>query len=108
MRGPLGRLLLYCGQNSFDRDRHCSCRLALDGPRIVDIELDNLAGSWGRSHQRYALRRVEAMPGALRIDSQHSGAEREKPGRPVVADDLQGRSAVKDVDQLVAGEMRFP
>ena len=44
LRGPLGRLLLYCGQNSFDRDRHCSCRLAFDGPRIADIELDNLAG----------------------------------------------------------------
>ena len=48
------------------------------------------------------------MPGALRIDSQHSGAERKRLGRPVVADDFQGRSAVEDVDQLVAGEMGFP
>src|SRR5205807_1545964 len=27
---------------------------------------------------------------------------------PVVAHDFQGRGAVQDVDQLVAGEMRFP
>ena len=48
------------------------------------------------------------MPRTLRVDSGHSGAERERLGRPVVADNIQGRSAVENVDQLVAGEMGFP
>ena len=67
--------------------------LDVDGPRIVDIELDILAGSWGRSHLRYALRRVKAVPRTLRIDSDHSCAEREKLG-PVLAHNFQGSSAV--------------
>ena len=48
------------------------------------------------------------MPRTLRVDSEHSGAERERLGRSVIADDFQGRGAVENVDQLVAGEMGFP
>src|SRR6516164_9713537 len=36
------------------------------------------------------------------------GAKRKRLGRPVIAHDFQGRGAVEDVDQLVAGEMAFP
>src|SRR5206468_5820998 len=42
-------------QNSFDGHGHCLCRLALDRPRVVDIELDNLAGRGRSGHQRHAL-----------------------------------------------------
>src|SRR3984893_6043044 len=83
------------------------CRLALDRPRVVDIEIDMLAGIGRREHYRHALRRVKAMPRTLRIDSDHSCAEREKLG-PVLAHDFQGPSAVQDVNQLVAGQMGFP
>src|SRR3984893_12754334 len=51
---------------------------------------------------------MTAVPCTLRNDNDHSGAKREGLGRPVVAHDFQGRSAVEDVNQLVAGEMAFP
>src|ERR1700730_10674441 len=51
---------------------------------------------------------MTAVPCTLRNDNDHSGAKRERLGRPVVAHDFQGRSAVEDMNQLVAGEMAFP
>src|SRR5438132_4855727 len=93
--------------SSFLSRSECSCRLALDRPRVVDIEIDNLAGRGRSGHQRPALRRVKAVPRTLRDDSDHSGAKPERLG-PVVAHDFQGRGAVQDVDQLVAGQMGFP
>jgi lactoylglutathione lyase len=47
---------------------------------------------------------VKAVPRTLRVDSDHSGAEHERLGRPVVAHDFQGGGAVEDVDQLAADE----
>src|ERR1700730_2165171 len=47
------------------------------------------------------------MPRTLRNDSDHSCAEPERLG-PVLAHEFQGRSAVQDVNQLVAGQMGFP
>src|SRR5437867_1242783 len=93
--------------SSFLSRSECSCRLALDRPRVVDIEIDNLSGRGRSGHQRHALRRVKAVPRTLRDDSDHSGAKPERLG-PVVAHDFQGRGAVQDVDQLVAGQMGFP
>src|ERR1700730_12756729 len=87
---------------------HASCGLTLYRPRVVNIELDMLAGIGRREHYRHALRRVKAVPRTLRIDSHHSCAEHERLGRPVVADNFQGRGAIEDVNQLVAGEMAFP
>ena len=55
-----------------------------------------------------ALRRNEAVPCTLRNDDDYSGAEIERLGWPVIAHDLQGRGAIEDVNQLVAGEMAFP
>src|SRR6516165_1990779 len=88
--------------------RHCSRGLTRHGPRVVDIELDNLAGKGCCGHQRHALRRLKAVPSTLRINRDHPGADSEGLGRSVVADDFQGRSAVEDVDQLVTREMGFP
>src|SRR5262249_30671397 len=87
-------------KNPFDHRGHCSGRLALYLPRVVDIELDYLAWRGRRRHQGHALRRVKAMPVALRNDSKHSRSERERSGA-VLAHDFQGRGAVEDVDQLV-------
>jgi len=86
----------------------CSCRLALDGPRVVDIEFYDIAGGGRRSHQRHALRGVEAVPGASRIDRDHSSAKRKRLGWPIVANELQDRRAIENVNQLVAGKMGFP
>src|SRR6266446_2154511 len=93
---------------TLDRHGRCSYRLALYRPRVVDIELDMLAGEGRRGDLRRALRRVKAVPHTLRNDSDHSGAKRKRLGRPVVAHDFQGRSAVEDVNKLVAAEMGFP
>src|SRR5215472_5270425 len=87
---------------------NCSSLLALDRPRVVDIELDDLAGSGCGGHQGDTLRRVKAVPRTLRVDSDHARAEHERPGRPVIASEFEGRSTVEDVNQLVTGEMRFP
>ena len=51
---------------------------------------------------------MAAVPCTLRNDNDHSGAKRERLGRPVVAHDFRHRGAVEDVNQLVAGEMAFP
>ena len=51
---------------------------------------------------------MKAVPCPLRDDRNRPGAKRETLGRPVVAHDFQGRAAVEDVNQLVAGEMAFP
>src|SRR5438128_1284639 len=80
--------------SSFLSRSESSCRLALDRPRVVNIELDMLAGIGRREHYRHAVRRVKAVPRTLRIDSDHSCAEREKLG-PVLAHDFQGSSAVR-------------
>lgn len=48
------------------------------------------------------------MPGALRIDRDHAGAERKRFRWSVVVHHFQGRAAFEDVDQLVAREMGFP
>ena len=48
------------------------------------------------------------MPRTLRVDGNHSGAEHERLGRPVVAHDFQGGGAVEDVDQLVARGVPIP
>src|SRR5207244_10278557 len=50
---------------------------------------------------------MKAVPRRLWNDGDHSSAERERL-RPVLAHDFQGRSAVENVNQLVAGEMGFP
>src|SRR6267378_4133310 len=84
-----------------------SYRLALRRPRVVDIELDNLAGQGCRGHQCHALRRLKAVPSTLRINRDHPGTESEGLG-PILAEDFQSRSTVEDVDQLVTGEMGFP
>src|SRR6516162_6810451 len=86
----------------------CLCRLALDCPRVIDIELDNLAGKGCGGHQGHAFRGVKAVPRTLRVDSDHARAEHERPGRPVIANNFQRRSAVEDVNQFVAREMAFP
>src|SRR5438105_13994012 len=65
-----------------------------------------LAGEGRRGHFRRA-RRVKAVPRTLRNDGDHSSTERERL-RPVLAGDFQCRSAVEDVNKLVAGEMGFP
>src|SRR5215467_8732674 len=72
------------------------------------IELDELAGRGCGGHQGDTLRRLKAVPRTLRVDSDRARVERERPGRPVIANDFQGRSAVENVDQLVAGQMAFP
>ena len=51
---------------------------------------------------------MAAVPCALWNDGDHSGAERKRLGRSVVADDFQGRRPVEDVNQLITGEMAFP
>src|SRR5713101_2181206 len=86
----------------------CSCRLALYRPRVVDIDLDILAGKGRHGHLRRALRRAKAVPCALRNDGDRASAKLEELRRPAVAHDFQGHSAVEDVNQLVAGEMAFP
>src|SRR5216684_1451984 len=86
----------------------CSCRLALYRPRVVDIDLDILAGKGRHGHLRRALRRAKAVPCALRNDGDRSSAKLEELRRPAVAHDFQGHSAVEDVNQLIAGEMAFP
>src|SRR5260370_946046 len=78
-------------------------RLALQGARVVDIEFDVLAGKRRHGHLRRALRRVKAMPCALRNDGDHSGAKLEGLGRPVIADNFQGLRTVENVNQLVVG-----
>src|SRR4029077_9797941 len=76
-------------------------------PRVVDIELDNLAGQGCCGHQCHALRRLKAVPSTLRINRDHPGAESEGSG-PILAEDFQSRSTVEAVDQLVTSEMGFP
>src|SRR5436309_929128 len=93
--------------SSFLSRSECSCRLALDRPRVVDIEIDNLSGRGRSGHQRHALRRVKAVPRTLRDDSDHSGAKHEGLRRPVVADNFKGLRTVENVNQLVL-RMCFP
>src|SRR5215469_604530 len=106
---PRATLLLSVEtRNSLDCPGRRSCRLARYGPRIVNIELDDLAGKGCGGHQGHAFRGVKAVPSTLWVDSNHAGAEREGPGRPAIANDFQGRGAVEDVNQFVAREMAFP
>src|SRR5437588_4868639 len=51
---------------------------------------------------------MKAVPGPLRIDRDRSGTERKRPGWPIVANELQGRGAIDNVNQLIAGETGFP
>src|SRR5207237_2069267 len=51
---------------------------------------------------------MKAVPGPLRMDRDRSGTERKRPGWPIVANELQGRGAIDNVNQLIAGEMGFP
>jgi hypothetical protein len=60
-------------------------------PRVVDIALDMLAGKGRQAEMRVALG-MAAVPCALWNDGDHSGAERKRLWRPVVADDFQGSS----------------
>jgi len=76
-------------------------------PRVTDVALDMLAGKGRQAEMRVAVG-MTSMPCALRNDGDHSGAERERLGRPVVADDFQDRRAIEDVNQLVTGEMALP
>src|SRR5207244_1357791 len=87
--------------------RYASCRLALHRSGVVDIELDDLAGQGCCGHQCHALRRLKAVPSTPRINRDHPGAEREGL-RPILVEDFQSRSTVKDLDQLVTSEMGFP
>ena len=75
--------------------------------RVVNIALDILAGKRRQAEMRVALG-MAAVPCALWNDGDHSGAERKRLGRSVVADDFQGRRPVEDVNQLITGEMAFP
>src|ERR1700730_15217189 len=50
---------------------------------------------------------MKAVPRPLWNDGDHSSTERERLW-PVLAHDFQGRSAVENVNQLVAGQMGFP
>src|SRR5215469_18046345 len=75
-------------------------------PRVIDIELDVVAGK-RRAPGRPALRGAKPMPRALRNDSDHSGAELERLGRPLVAHDVEDLRAVENVYHLVLG-MVFP
>src|ERR1700726_3975002 len=75
-------------------------------PRVGDIMLDVVAGK-RRAPGRPALCGAKAVPCALWDDGDHSGAELERLGRPVVADDVEDRRAVENVYQLVLG-MVFP
>ena len=68
--------------------------------------LDVVAGK-RRAPGRPALCGAKAVPRALWNDSDHSGAELERLGRPVVADDVEDLRAVENVYQLVLG-MVFP
>src|SRR5208282_64393 len=54
-----------------------------------------------------AVRGAKAMPCTSRNDGHHPGAQYEGPGRPVIADDVQGLRAVENVNQFVLG-MIFP
>src|SRR5262249_27391923 len=76
--------------------------------RIVDVDLEILPGEGRHRDLRCAVGGEQAMPLASRNDRECSGAQRERLGRSVVADDLQGGAAVEDVDELVAGEMTLP
>src|SRR6516225_8136323 len=87
--------------------RHCSRGLTRHGPRVVDIELDNLAGKGCCGHQRHALRRLKAVPSTLRINRDHPGAESEGLG-PILAEDFQARNTLDDMDQLVTSEVGLP
>src|SRR5437867_2165278 len=92
LRGPSTE---HCQLREFrveiDDARHSpfrfSPRAALNLPRVVDIELDMLARKWRCVNLRRALRRMAAVPCTLRNDNDHSGAQRERFGRPVVAHD---------------------
>src|SRR6202047_1552886 len=81
-------------------------RLAVS-PWVVDITLVMLARKGRQAEMRVALG-MAAVPCALLNDGDHSGAEGKRLGRPVAADDFQGRRPVEDVNQLVTGEMAFP
>jgi hypothetical protein len=102
LRGPVAehrQLGEFCVEiDKAGRSGHCSCLLALCSPRVGDIELDMLARKGRRVNVRRALQRVTAVPCTLRNDNDHSGANRESLGRPVVAHDFQHRSAVEDVN----------
>src|SRR3984893_8867192 len=50
---------------------------------------------------------MKAVPRPLWNDGDHSSTERERLW-PVLAHDFQGRVAVENVNQLVAGDMGFP
>src|SRR5437899_1373448 len=86
--------------SSFLSRSECSCRLALDRPRVVDIEINVVAGK-RRAPGCSALCRVKAVPHTLRNDRDHSGAKHEGLRRPVVADNFQGLRTVENVNQLV-------
>src|ERR1700730_9622321 len=101
-------LVFFVADTSIRPLCRCSRGVTRHGTRVVDIELDDLAGEGCCGHQRHALRRLKAVPSTLRINRDHPGAESEGLGWSVVADDFQSRSAVEDVDQLVAREMGFP
>src|ERR1700730_12873107 len=100
-------LVFFVADDSIHPLCHCSRGLTRHGPRVVDIELDDLAGEGCCGHQRDSLRRLKPVPSSLRINRDHPGAEREGLG-PILAKDFQGRSAVEDVDQLVTREMGLP
>src|SRR6266478_277947 len=95
---PGGSLVSRSGAAGSAAQRHrlldahgrCSCRLALYCPRVVDIELYMFAGKGRHGHLRRALRRVKAMPCALRNDGDRSSAKLEELGRPVIAHDFEG------------------
>src|SRR5438874_11164395 len=104
----LGRVGLFRCNDSIRPLCRCSRGLTRHGPRVVDIELDDLAGEGCCGHQGHALRRLKAVPSTLGINRNQPGAESEGLGWSVVADDFQSRSTVEKVDQFVTSEMGFP
>jgi hypothetical protein len=74
---------------------------AFDRPRVVDIELDMPARKRRHRYWGKTLRRQKATLRPLRHDGNRLG-------RTDVAHDFQGRATVKNVNELVAGEMALP
>src|ERR1700736_2041630 len=71
-------LVFFVADDSIRPLCRCSRGLTRHGTRVVDIELDDLAGEGCGGHQGHALRRLKAVPSALRITTAIIPARRAK------------------------------